>query len=190
MSATTLPLVPAFAPSLTDSWPRKIAVVLAGSAALALASQPEIQVGPVPITLQTAVVLLIGFAFGSRLGAATMLAYLAEGAMGLPVFSGGAAGAQELVGPTAGYLWAFPVAAGLTGFLSERGWSKRWWTVAAGMVLGNLVIYGMGAPWLAHLTDTTTAWNFGVKPFIIGDLLKIGVAVAALPLLSRRAYDA
>lgn len=187
MSATTLPLVPALRPRWTSSLPRQAVIVLLGSVALAVSAQVQVPLWPVPITGQTLVVLLLGFALGPRLAGATVLAYLAEGAVGLPVFAGLTAGAAVLVGPTAGYLWGFVVAAVLTGVLAQRGWQARPSLVALGMVLGNLAIYAIGAGWLAVVTDPATAWASGVVPFLLGDAIKIGIATALVPSVARRA---
>lgn len=184
-SPTALPLVPALRPAWTATIGRKAVLAVAGSLALAVSAQVQIPLWPVPVTGQTLVVLLLGFAFGPRLAVATVATYLAEGLVGLPVFAGGAAGAAVLAGPTAGYLWGFLAAAGLTGWLAERGWHRRAGTVVAGMLLGNVVIYVFGAGWLARMTGLAGAWEAGVLPFLVGDALKIAAAVALLPRLSR-----
>lgn len=199
MSTVSLPLLPAARPTLVATMPRKAVAVLLGSAALAVSAQIQVPMWPVPVTGQTLVVLLLGFVLGPRLAASTVLAYLAEGAMGLPVFAGLGAGAGHLVGPTAGYLWGFVLAAGLTGVLADRGWHRSAPLVATGMVLGNLAIYALGVAWLAtwlHVfapeplavgAAVPTAWSTGVEPFLLGDVAKIALAVAVLPALSRRA---
>ena len=157
-----------------------------GVAFLALLAQVRIEVGPVPITGQTLGVLLLGAAAGARLGVATTLAYLAVGAAGLPVFTGGGAGLATLTGTTAGYLVGFVVAAALVGALAERGWTATAPRAFASMVLGNLVIYTLGVAWLAQLApDLSTAIAWGVTPFLIGDALKVGLATALLPLATR-----
>ncbi len=189
MSASSLPLLPALRPSWTETLPHRVGWALAGSLALALSAQAEIPMWPVPITGQTLVVLVLGFAFGPALAGATVATYLAQGALGLPVFAGGAGGPAHLTGPTAGYLFGFLAAAVLTGWLATRGWHRHAATVAAGMVLGNLAIYAMGATWLANLTDGSVAWNGGVQPFLVGDAIKIAIAVALLPTISRRVRD-
>ena len=186
MSAIATPLVPALRPSWTTSLPRQAGIVLAGSVALAVSAQVQVPMWPVPITAQTLVVLLLGFALGPRLAGATTLTYLAQGAIGLPVFANAAAGPAALVGPTAGYLWGFVVAAVLTGALAERGWHRNRGTVAAGMLLGNLAIYVSGAGWLATIVGAEAAWANGVLPFLVGDAVKIAVAMTLLPVLSRR----
>ncbi len=132
---------------------------------------------PVPITMQTLTVLLTGMLLGSRLGTATLLAYLAEGAVGLPVFAQGKAGLPT--GPTGGYLIGFVFAVALVGFLAERGWDRRWTTTLLAMVLGNLVIYAFGVIWLSTFIPDAIAK--GMLPFLIGDAIKIVIATVVLP---------
>jgi len=168
-------------------WPRPslsrdIALVVGGSLLLALAAQIEIPLYPVPITGQTFGVLLIGALLGSRRGALAILTYLGWGALGLPVFSGGAGGLAPLVGPTAGYLAGFVPAAFLVGWLCERGWDRSLWLAAVAMLLGNLVIYTCGVYWLAGLVGWDRVFTLGVYPFIFGDVLKIALAACALPI--------
>lgn len=185
MSATALPLVPAARPAWTATLPRQLVLVLAGSAALAVSAQVQVPLWPVPITGQTLVVLLLGFALGPRLAMVTVATYLAEGAMGLPVFAGFAAGPAVLAGPTAGYLFGFAAAAGVTGVLARRGWHRRHLTVAAAMLIGNVIIYVLGAGYLSTIVGASTAVSAGVVPFLIGDAIKIGIAVAILPAITR-----
>jgi len=171
---------------------RSIALILAFSLLTALAAQVVIPVPPVPITAQTFAVLLTGALLGSRLGALAMIAYLIEGASGLPFFQSGHGGAHYLLlSPTAGYLWSYPAAAFLTGLLAERGWDRRFTTAFAAMALGSLVILLTGWAWLARFTTATEAFHFGVTRFLIGDALKIALAAAVLPtgwtLLKRKA---
>ena len=189
MSATSLPLVPALRPSWTATLPRQLAVVLGGVVALALFAQLRVEIGPVPITGQTLPVLLLGFAVGPRLAAATVGAYLAIAVAGAPIFSGGAAGWSTMTGATGGYLVGFLVAAVLVGFLAERGWHRNAGTVAAGMVIGNLMIYAIGLLWLKSVlsADWATTISAGLTPFLVGDALKVAIAVALLPAVARHA---
>ncbi|PYS77666.1 MAG: biotin transporter BioY [Acidobacteria bacterium] len=176
-------------------WVRSAALVVAFSLFVALAAQVVVPLPwtPVPLTAQTFAVLLTGALLGSRLGALALIAYLAEGAVGLPFFSGGAGGAHFLFfSATAGYLFAFPAAAFVTGHLAGRGWDRRLLTAAAAMLLGSLVILAGGWAWLAlFLRSGVEAFRLGVAPFLVGDLLKIALAAAALPagwaLLRRKA---
>ncbi len=141
---------------------------------------------PVPVTLQTLAVLLTGAALGSRRGGLALLLYLAEGAAGLPVFSpipSGPGGIAALLGITAGYLWSFPIAAFVTGWLCERQLDRSILTSALAMLPGTLITYLIGVSWLAvalHL-DAGTAIKLGMLPFIPGDLLKLLIAAALLP---------
>jgi biotin transport system substrate-specific component len=149
---------------------------------VALTAQIEIPLRPVPITLQTLGVLLAGAMLGSRRGAAALILYLAEGAVGLPVFAGGASGVAYVLGPTGGYLVGFVVAAGVVGWLAERGWDRRPAWTALAMVLGNLLIYAFGVSWLAVLLGgLRSALVQGALVFVVGDLIKIAVATLVLP---------
>ena len=160
----------------------KVALVIGGSILLALSAHIKVPFYPVPVTMQTMLVLMIGMAFGPRLGFATIMAYLAQGAMGLPVFAGGA-GLAYMAGPTGGYLFGFAVAAIVTGFLAEKGWGKSVGSTALAMVIGNIVIYACGVTYLSSIVGGfDKAIQFGLAPFIYGDLLKIVIATAALPL--------
>jgi biotin transport system substrate-specific component len=138
---------------------------------------------PVPITLQTFVVMLAGAALGSRRGALVMLLYLAEGASGLPVFAGGGGWAYLITSPTAGYLWSYPIAAFVVGFLAERGLDRSFLTSIFAMLPGTVIIYALGVSWLAILLHIglDKAFVLGMWPFIPGDLIKIVVAALLLP---------
>ena len=138
--------------------------------------------------MQTFVVLVLGAAYGPRLGMATMLLYFVEGAMGLPVFAGTpekGIGIAYMMGPTGGYLAGFVLAAGLTGWMAERGWDRSVAGVLIAMSLGHLLILGIGALWLAQLIGWEKAWLFGLAPFWAATILKTLLAAAALPLAWR-----
>jgi biotin transport system substrate-specific component len=166
------------------SWLRPAGVVLAGSALVAICARMALPLWftPVPLTLQPFAVLLLGLLLSPRLAAATLGAYLAEGALGLPVFAPGlttTAGLAHLLGPTGGYLMAYPAAAALISFLwrrSSRGFS---WALASA-ALGNLAILLAGALWLAALTHAQlrTVCTLAVLPFLPGDALKVAGAAA------------
>lgn len=165
-------------------WTRSALVVVGFSLLTAAAAQVVVPLPftPVPLTGQTFAVLLTGALLGPRLGALAMLAYLAEGAAGLPFFRGGAGGVGHFSGATAGYLLAFPAAAYVTGYLAERGWDRRFLTAAAAMALGSLVILACGWAWLALMfKGGAEAFRLGVAPFLPGDVLKIALAAAVLP---------
>lgn len=171
---------------------RQVGLVIGFSLLTALSAQIVIPIGPVPITGQTFAVLLTGALLGSRLGALAMIAYLIEGASGLPFFYGGAAGLPHLLGPTGGYLISFPAAAFITGAFAEQGWDRKYLTAAAAMFVGSLVIMACGWLWFSYLTRTNPllAFQLTVLKFIPGDIIKIALAAAVLPtgwkLLNRK----
>ncbi|MEP6637390.1 MAG: biotin transporter BioY, partial [Acidobacteriota bacterium] len=121
---------------------------------------------------------------GSRLGAMAMIVYLIEGASGLPFFSGGRGGLLHLLGPTGGYLVSFPAAAFITGAFAENDWDKRFWTAVAAMGIGSLLIMLSGWAWFSLVTHTppVIAFQLTVLKFIPGDIIKILLAAAALPV--------
>lgn len=182
-------LKPGFSPlnlqNRSVSW--QIAAVGFGTLFLALSSLIELPMYPVPVTMQTFAVTLVGALYGWRLGAATVIAWLVEGAMGLPVLSGGGAGLVHFAGPTAGYLFAFPVVAALVGWLAERGWNgSRVFHAFAACLLGNATCLLLGAAWLASMIGLEQAFVFGVAPFIIGGVLKSALTAATLAIFHRR----
>lgn len=165
--------------------------VLSGSALIALAAQLRVDLpfSPVPVTGQTFAVLLVGAALGMRLGATAVLAYLAEGLAGLPVFAGGtsawsvsSAGVPVVLGPTAGYLVGFVGGAAVVGALAERGFDRRVATTLLALGLGDLVIYIVGLPWLARFVGADRVVTLGLVPFLVGDAFKIALAAVTLPL--------
>lgn len=162
---------------------RQVGLVIGFSLLTALAAQVVIPIGPVPITGQTFAVLLTGALLGSRLGAMAMIAYLAEGAGGLPFFSGAHGGLLHLMGPTGGYLIAFPAAAYITGAFAEHGWDRRFLTAAAAMAIGSAIIMLSGWAWFSVVmrTSPTLTLYATVIKFIPGDIIKISLAAAALP---------
>jgi len=174
---------------LPESWPANIVLVAAGSALMAVSAQfsHQFAFSTVPITAQTFAVLLIGALFGSRLGAATMIAYLAEGAAGLPVFAQGHGGIWAFATPSGGYLFGFVVAAYIVGYAAERGWDRSRWIMLP-MLLANAVIYVPGVIWLHaqfHVVGVPISWgtalDYGLWPFVAGDLAKLVAASLAVP---------
>ncbi len=135
---------------------------------------------PVPVTLQTFAVVLTGALLGSRRGAAAVVAYLAEGLAGLPVFSLGGAGLAHLLGPTGGYLVGFVAAAWITGFLVERRLAARLPGALFVVVVGHLVPYVTGVAWLGAAVGLPRALALGFVPFLIGDTLKVAASVGVL----------
>jgi biotin transport system substrate-specific component len=164
-------------------WVRSASLVFAFSLLVALSAQIVIPVGPVPVTAQTFAVLLTGALLGSRLGSMALIVYLVEGAVGLPFFYGGSSGLLHLMGPTGGYLVAFPAAAFITGAFAENGWDRKFFTAVAAMAVGSLVIMLAGWAWFALVTKTSlpVAFQLTVLKFIPGDIIKILLAAAALP---------
>lgn len=168
---------------------QKAAVVFAGSLLLWASAKVQLPFYPVPLTMQTFAVLAIGAALGWRLGLATVLLYLAEGAAGLPVFAGTpekGIGLAYMMGPTGGYLLGYLPAAAVCGWLAERGWDRSVALTALAMLAGTVTIYLPGLLWLGAVVGwdkPVLAW--GLTPFLLGDLLKLGLASAALPLVWR-----
>jgi len=166
------------------AWGRDALLVVAFSLLTALSAQAVFPLPwtPVPITGQTFGVLLTGALLGPRLGALSLALYLLEGGLGLPFFAGGAAGAARLAGPTGGYLLSYPFAAALVGWLATRGWDRRPLTMLAAMLLGSVVIFALGAGWLAHFVGPSHALTAGVLPFLPGDMVKALLAAGLVPL--------
>lgn len=162
-----------------------VLLVVAASLVTAGAAQIEIRLPwtPVPITGQSFAVLLSGLVLGSRRAFLAQLLYLAEGASGLPFFAGGAAGLVKLMGPTGGYLMAFPFAAAFTGFLAERGWDRRPVTMFAAMLAGSTIVFGLGLLQLSRFVPAETLLASGLLPFVPGDLIKSAIAAGVFPLV-------
>ena len=159
-------------------------LVLGGSALLALSAQLSWRIGAVPLTAQTLAVLLVGALLGARRGALAVLAYLAEGASGLPVFAGGAAGPLYILGPTGGYLAGFVGGAWVTGWLAERGWDRRAGTTVMAMIAGDAVLFAAGVAWLSRFPGVgglRGALAPGLLLCLPGEALKIAAAALALP---------
>lgn len=187
-SGTALASPPASSPFPLQGRPLswQIGAVILGTLFLALSSYIKVPMLPVPMTMQTFAVTLVGALMGWRLGGLTIVAWLAEGALGLPVLSGGAAGVQHFVGPTGGYLFAFPIAGMLVGWLAQRGWNGRRVGLAfAAMLLGNATCLVLGAAWLSTLVGFDKALMVGVVPFLAGAVVKSALGAATLKALAR-----
>jgi len=180
----------------------QITCAVAGSLLMAGLAQVAIHLPftPVPITGQTLGVLVIGGAYGPALGGATVLLYLAWAIVGLPVFAPEADGSHRtgievlaLAGTTGGYLWGFVLASALVGWLSRRGWDRTIRSSISAMLLGSIVIYAVGVPWLhqalGSLPGGPASWQtsleLGLYPFLVGDTVKLLVAAGLLPLAWR-----
>jgi biotin transport system substrate-specific component len=166
---------------------RGVILVALGTALLTMSAKINLPLPYVPMTLQTLVVLMIGAAYGWRLGTTTVLAYLAEGAIGFPVFAGPVGGLAPLFGPTAGYLAGFVIAAFTTGWLSERGWDRSVPLLFVAMAAGHIVILGCGFAWLAFgmKLGVEKAWLVGIAPFIAASLIKNALGAALVPAVRR-----
>ena len=171
--------------SRTSSLLRDGLLIVGASLLMVLAARASIYLPftPVPITLQTLVVMLMGATLGSRRGALAMLLYLIEGASGLPVFAGGGGILYLLLAPSAGYLWSYPFAAFAVGYLCERNLDRRLLTSIFVMLPGTCIIYAIGVTWLgivAHL-NLWQAISAGMLPFLPGDLIKMIIAAILMP---------
>ena len=161
---------------------RYVLLALAGSVLITICTQISLPLFPVPMTLQTFAVFLIGLTYGWRLGGITVSLYLFEGAIGLPVFSGGKGGMIVFMGPTAGYLVGFLLAAIACGWFAERGFDRSYFRLFLSLLAGNILIYAPGLIWLGTLIGwDKPVLEYGLYPFIGGDILKISMVVLPLP---------
>ena len=168
----------------TNTVLRNAILAIAGSLLLWLSAKVHIPLGPVPFSMQTFVVLGLGAAFGWRLAIATLVLYMVEGAAGLPVFAETpqkGIGLIYMAGTTGGYLAGFVVASGVVGWLAQKGADKNAFKMFAAMLLGSAVIYLCGVTWLSTFIGLEKAIQFGVLPFIYGDILKAALAAALFP---------
>ncbi|MGA2157785.1 MAG: biotin transporter BioY [Dehalococcoidia bacterium] len=162
---------------------REVALIVGFACITAICAQVSFWIGPVPVTGQTLGVIIAGAALGSRRGALSQLSYLLVGATGLPFWFalGGPIGITRLIGPTAGYLYGFIAEAFIIGWLMENGWGRKLYKTVPAMLLGEVVLYACGLAWLAAFVPADRLLQSGLYPFIIGDLVKIALASAALP---------
>jgi len=163
--------------------------IAAGTALTAAAAQISIPMWPVPITGQTFAVLLVGTSLGALRGALSMVLYVALGAFGLPIFTAGKSGLAYIAGPTGGYLIGFVLAAVVVGWLAQRQWDRKVVGAFVSFLVGSVVIYSVGLPWLSvalgqmgRPNDLAATLQAGLYPFIPGDILKAAAAGALLPL--------
>lgn len=171
---------------LKPSLVTKVLLAIVGSLALWAAAKISIPFYPVPMTMQTFVVLVIGMSYGWKLGGMTIILYIMEGALGLPVFSGTperGIGIAYILGPTGGYLAGFLLSAVTVGWLAEHGWDRKITSTLAAMTLGTSIIFASGLIWLGAVIG----WDkpilaLGLTPFILAAILKIALATATLPL--------
>jgi biotin transport system substrate-specific component len=160
------------------------ALVVAGTLILTLSAKTKVVLGPVDLSLQTLAVLLIAASFGFRLGLATLLLYMAEGAAGFPVFQSTpekGIGLAYMLGSTGGYLAGFVAMAAIVGWAADRGFDRNPFKLFGAMLVAEAVMMAMGFAWLATLIGADKAWTFGVAPFIVPDLIKVALASALVP---------
>ncbi len=166
---------------------RFVTMALLGSAILALSAKFRLHVGPVPLSMQTFALLSFAMLAGWRLAAAAVLAWLAQGAVGLPVFAGTpekGIGIAYMMGPTGGYLAGFLLAAIVVGMLAERGWDRSIFLAGIAMLAGNVLIYVPGLLWLGMLIGwDKPVLELGLLPFLAGDAIKIALAMALFPAI-------
>ena len=192
MTTATTPLL---RPTLVDrvvtrTWLSDIALVVAGTALVAVLAQVAIPLWPVPVTGQTLAVLLVGASLGAARGAASLSLYAVLGGLGLPIYSDASGGWSVLLGPTGGYIIGFIVSAALVGWAAERSWDRGWYKPIITFIGGSLVVFSIGLPWLAVSlgqlglpNDLQSVLIAGFYPFIIGGLIKAAIAAALLPAL-------
>lgn len=169
-----------WSPAAGSTAVRAIVLAVIGSLLLTVSAKIQVPFWPVPMTMQTFVVLVLGVAYGWRLAGATVLLYLAEGALGLPVFAGGG-GLAYMAGPTGGYLAGFLLAAIAVGWLAERGWARSAASTLAAMLIGTAIIFACGVAWLATLIGLPQAISAGLVPFLLSEAVKIALATALVP---------
>lgn len=185
-----MPKADAFLPRLTSQPLHRVllpaAMALAGTMILTLSAKVTVPMWPVPMTLQTMVLPMLAAVLGFRLGMATVLLYLAEAAMGLPVLQGTperGIGLAYMVGPTGGYLLGFIAMAAIVGWAADRGWWKSPVRIGGAMLLAEVALLTLGAGWLMVLMGVEKGLQFGIGPFIVPDLVKLALAAGLVPLL-------
>ncbi len=202
MQTTGSALAPSLLSPRADRALQEMALVLAGTLVLYVSAKIFVPFFPVPMTLQTLAVMAIAAAYGQRLGTLTVLTYLAEGAVGIPVFTytpPAVASLGYFLGPTGGFLIGFIALALIVGYAADRGWDRSPFRLFGAMLAADVVVFAIGFAWFAWFAQLSSgaigagaaiAWSKGIAPFILGDLLKIALAAAAIPaswsILGRR----
>jgi len=194
-SSASIALAEVLAPKGAARLLTAVLLVFGGTALLAISAKIQVPFYPVPMTLQTLVVLLLGALYGSRLAVLTVLAYLAEGAIGLPVFAGtppAVAGPTYLLGPTGGFLAGFVVTAAIAGIAADRGWARSALKLFGAMLVGEVALMTLGFLWLAWFAwlqggatglGAGTAFSAAVAPFALGELVKTALAALLVPAI-------
>ncbi|MBS9719813.1 biotin transporter BioY [Tianweitania sp. BSSL-BM11] len=161
----------------------QVGIAIVGSLFLTLTAKTKVFLGPVDLNLGTLGIFLIAALFGSRLGLATILLYMAEGAAGLPVFQSSpekGVGLLYMLGTTGGYLAGYVVAGAVVGWAADRGFDRNPFKIGAAMAVGEIAIMGLGFAWLATLIGSQAAYTAGVVPFLLGDAIKIALAASVV----------
>jgi biotin transport system substrate-specific component len=164
----------------------QVFLAVSGTLLLAVSARMKVVLGPVDMSLQTLVIFLMAIAFGRKLAVATLLLYLAEGAMGLPVFQSTpekGIGLAYMLGSTGGYLAGFVVMAAIVGWAADRGWDRNPVKLFGAVLTAEVVMLAMGFAWLALLIGAEKSWQFGVAPFIVPDLIKVALASTLAPAI-------
>jgi biotin transport system substrate-specific component len=192
-NASGAALAPSLLSTRADRALQELALVLAGTLVLYISAKVIVPFIPVPMSMQTFAVMAIAAAYGQRLGTLTVLAYLAEGAVGIPVFTytpPAVASLGYFLGPTGGFLLAFILLALIVGYAADRGWDRSPVRLFGTMLVADAVVFAVGFAWFAWLAQLSSgaigagvavAWSKGVAPFILGDILKIALASALVP---------
>ena len=167
-----------------NTYYKNIVLVLFGTVLLSVSSKIQVPFWPVPMTMQTFIVFIIGMSYGWKLALFTLIAYLFEGAVGLPVFAKGG-GLLYLIGPTAGYLYGMAIAAGVIGFLAERGYNDSYIKSLISLIIGTVIIFVLGVGYLGSVIGYDKALAGGLYPFIPSEFFKIGLAVILIPSITR-----
>ena len=167
-----------------NTYLKNIALILFGTLLLALSSKVQVPFWPVPMTMQTFMVFIIGMAYGWKLAFSTLVVYLIEGAIGLPVFAKGG-GLLYLTGPTAGYLYGMTLAAGIIGYFAELGYNQSYFKSLLSLSIGTFIIFLLGVGYLGSIIGYDKALAGGLYPFIPSEFFKIGLAVVLIPSITR-----
>jgi biotin transport system substrate-specific component len=167
-----------------NTYYKNIVLILFGTLLLAVSSKIQVPFWPVPMTMQTFIVFIIGMSYGWKLAFSTLIVYLVEGSLGLPVFAKGG-GLLYLIGPTAGYLYGMVIAAGVIGFLAERGYNNSYIKSLISLIIGTVIIFVLGVGYLGSVIGYDKALAGGLYPFIPSEFFKIGLAVILIPSITR-----
>ncbi|MCA9839860.1 MAG: biotin transporter BioY [Trueperaceae bacterium] len=179
--ALSSPLIEEFFPA-QGSLSRQLFLIFIGVIFIALFSQFSLSFGPIPVMLQSLIILLTAAIYGARLATLTLFVYVLLGGMGLEVFAGGLSGWRILTGASGGYIFGYLVASTVVGFLAQSGWDRKFNSTVYAMLIGHLLIYLPGLLWLKVSTPSwKTTLELGLLPFISADLIKVLILACLLP---------